>query len=75
MSVFKTETISAEKVTDKQIYTMFYKELKHSVNEALWGNMHPLHRTIAAWRTNIAILPEKTRNELLQKIERSMGIQ
>lgn len=74
MSLLWKEAPLAQAITDKQLYTLLYKELRESVNEALWGNIHPLHRTIAAWRNNIAILPEETGNKLLQKIEHAVGI-
>ncbi len=68
------ESFTAVAVTDDEIEKQFRTDIKEAVNEALWGNQHPLNRAIQRWQHNLSILPENTREKLLKKIRKDMGI-
>jgi len=75
MSFDLPEAPQVREVTDQQLYSTFYNELREAMNESLWGHPDMLYRTIAKWQKNLSILPEKDREVFLKKIGRDMGVE
>lgn len=75
MSFYPPEAPLPQEVTDEQLYEKFYNAMRESINNALWGYPDQLRGAIAQWQFNFMILPEDTKDKLINRLKHDMGIE